>query len=451
MTEDYFTDAAGPLPPQDLTAEQATLGAMLIEPQAALIALRMLQAGDFYLEAHQVLFRAMQRAHSISGPVDLITVSAQLRAREGLDAAGGAEYLTALVNSCPTAAHVSRYAAIVSEKARRREAILLTAELQAGLYEGTVKPEDCIARFLPLHERKHQESGDSAALAADHLAWLETFLQADPRPELPLVGIPSLDRQVGGLGRQQVVLVKGETGFGKTTLMRQSALETARALRDRGEKGQVLYYSLEGTISGWQTGAVSYLGHVNRYYLRHGALHQQTETGDRVWESIIAAEAEWAGLPLVLREFSTTRKIAEITADALYYQARGPRVRAIYIDYLQRVEAPGRDTTGKVMQASSSLVDLFARTGAPIIAGAQVTRKENGEKSTAWASAAENDASLVLQLDRGEPNTKNGDEARRSRFARIKNTKSREDMNAREIELILEGEYARFVERKEGE
>jgi len=448
VNDDWVNDnPSGPLPPQDNNAEQAVLGSMLIEPGAALIGLRLLEPTDFYLNAHQILFAAMERAHGDNLGVDLITVCSKLRERSEMEQAGGAEYLTAVINSVPTAAHVGRYCNIVLDNSRRRQAITIAAELQADLYAGRVKPEDGVARFLPMHEHKGMESGDVRAMAVRHWTWLEDYVNQDPQPEIPLLGIPGLDRKLGGLGRQEVVVLKAEEKFGKTTLLRQSLLETARALRDRGEPGVCLYYNLEGTMTSWLSDAISYLGKVDRAHLRHGGLHSKPDwLAAEAWQAIAAAEQELSNLPVILKEFVTNRRVETIVADVLYHQCRQP-LRGVWIDYIQRLQAKGRDKTAQVMEASSQLVDIFRRTGAPVITASQVTRKDSGETSTWFAAAVQMDASLVLQLDRGKLGEKRGDVARGSREGRIINTHARYSESVGATELWFQGEFARFVER----
>ena len=112
------------VPPQDLDAEQATLGSMLLESEAAARAFAIIGPTDFYREAHQLVCKAMLAVNNRSEPVDLVTVSAELRRMGQLENAGGGEYLTALINKVPTAAHVQRYANIVAEKAVLRRLIV---------------------------------------------------------------------------------------------------------------------------------------------------------------------------------------------------------------------------------------------------------------------------------------------------------------------------------------
>jgi len=110
-------------PPQDLGAEQAALGSMLIEPDAVARCLQVLQPEDFYRDAHKIICKAIRSVFERREPVDMVTVSTELR-REGSSMTWvGRRYLTALIDTVPTAAHVVRYATIVEDKSTLRKLI----------------------------------------------------------------------------------------------------------------------------------------------------------------------------------------------------------------------------------------------------------------------------------------------------------------------------------------
>ena len=138
-----MTDAS-PLPPQDLDAEQATLGAMLVDRGAVVRGLAIVKPEDFYREAHRTICAAVVTVQQQGNPVDLVTVAAELRRLGKLESVGGAEYLAALIEQVPTTAHIIRYATIVAEKALLRRFILECGDAQRQAYE---QPEDT-AEFL---------------------------------------------------------------------------------------------------------------------------------------------------------------------------------------------------------------------------------------------------------------------------------------------------------------
>ena len=140
-------------PPHDIGAEQATLGACLIEASAVERAFAIVEQKDFYPEVHRLIFAAMVAVHERGDPVDLVTVSAELRRGEQLEAVGGGEYLTALISKVPTAAHVLRYAEIVAEKGALRQAARLGEDLTKAAYEN---PAD-VAGLLDDYQARFQQ------------------------------------------------------------------------------------------------------------------------------------------------------------------------------------------------------------------------------------------------------------------------------------------------------
>src|SRR4029450_10897258 len=111
-------DSLRRVPPQSIDAEQSVLGGILLDNTALDRLVEVLQAEDFYREAHRKVFRGMQRLSERSEPVDLITLSEELRGRGGeLADVGGAAYLAELAERVPTAANIMQYARIVRDKA----------------------------------------------------------------------------------------------------------------------------------------------------------------------------------------------------------------------------------------------------------------------------------------------------------------------------------------------
>jgi hypothetical protein len=196
-------------------------------------------------------------------------------------------------------------------------------------------------------------------------------------------------------------------------------------------------------MTSWLTKAVSHLGHVDTALLKHGALHRNDTVAADAWSRITKALAELDGLPI--RFAQHLYALAEVTADALYQQAESQgRVKAIYVDYLQKLQAPGATKTEAIMAASQGLIQLGKRVGCPIITASQLTRDDAGNTHAFYARGIEQDASLVLYLERGPEGCKNADEARTSSQARLRNTHARLHESVSPTELHFEGAYAAF-------
>ena len=147
--------------PQDLNAEQATLGAMLIEPEAAERAFAIVKRQDFLTETHQAIFQAIQTVHKRGEPVDLVTVSGELLRINKLQSCGGGEYLTAIIGKVPTAAHIARYAGIVAEKSVLREVARLGESLMKDAYDNPADVGACLTSTRRDSNRTYTAGGRS--------------------------------------------------------------------------------------------------------------------------------------------------------------------------------------------------------------------------------------------------------------------------------------------------
>ena len=151
------------LPPQCLEAEQATIGACLIDPGALLRAREIITAGDFYRAAHQRIFSAIERIDDAGDPVDVVTVGAVLAQEERLAQVGGGEYLTRLIGEVPTTAHVRIYARQVRDAKIRRDTIVAAEAVKADAYaqQGSVREllTSSLGRFQTLGEELASGTG----------------------------------------------------------------------------------------------------------------------------------------------------------------------------------------------------------------------------------------------------------------------------------------------------
>lgn len=124
------------IPPQNVEAEQAVLGAMLIEHNAVITALERLSIDDFYRDTHRIIFEAMEHLYRENKEIDVITLPEELRRMKKLEEAGGLEYLLSLPNLVATAANIEYHAGIVAEKALARNLIRTCTDVAAEAYDG---------------------------------------------------------------------------------------------------------------------------------------------------------------------------------------------------------------------------------------------------------------------------------------------------------------------------
>ncbi len=240
-------DPAGELiPPQSLEAEQAVLGAMLIEPQLLAKAAGMLHARDFFRRSHQMIWEGMIELHKQGTPADLLTLFDRLVTRDRIDSETGRVFLASLINACPAAGHWEHYAEIVLDRAGRRRAISSAAAVAKAAYDEQTQFSPEIAADLlnqgqesrirsPPAERNGAESGDLIILPTIAQLMAKTI----QRPRWI----------VEGLLPEGFACLFGRPKMRKSFLMMASAVSVATGGKALGyfqvEKRGVLYLALE--------------------------------------------------------------------------------------------------------------------------------------------------------------------------------------------------------------
>lgn len=139
------------VPPQDIEAEKSLLGSLMLEKEAITKVADIIRAEDFYKRNHQYIYQAIEDLFASGEPVDLISVASKLKETNRLDNLGGTAYLTELINTVPTASHVSTYARIVKKKRVLRDLIEAGSEIQLMGYQENEDPDD----LLDLAEKKY--------------------------------------------------------------------------------------------------------------------------------------------------------------------------------------------------------------------------------------------------------------------------------------------------------
>lgn len=189
-------------PPQDLDAEQATLGAMLMERQAIERARMTVQPADFYAGQHRLLCRVIYALADRGEPVDLVTLGAELQASDDIDNVGGTAYLVALQEAAPTAAAVAHYARIVREHSIRRIQATAAQSLRLSLYEGV---DEELHRAAMLGALELSVSRELAVVPMDELIAEAATVEWLVEPLVPLRGVTVLYAD-GGTGKSHLAL-----------------------------------------------------------------------------------------------------------------------------------------------------------------------------------------------------------------------------------------------------
>jgi replicative DNA helicase len=322
------------VPPNNVEAERAVLGAVILEGQSAIARLGGLIDGAFYVERHRMIYAAAMRLAVAGEPVDVVTLAHELARREHLDEVGGPAALAQLVDEAGLLANVGAYAQIVRECAGKRELIRCATEVIGGAYDAGIASAEVIERLratIAESESRVVGGGVMARLVMpDHPRRVGEVLDDvwrdldRPRPPSDFLGspIPELDERLGGgLLIGEYVVLGGRPGQSKTSLAVQWAVLAASAghptlIVSREMRNEALAGRLLSQVCGVQATAIR---------------QRSLDLVDR--RRVADALPRLRGLPLWLDDGATT--IAQI-----HQRVAQARYRFVVVDYLQLVRAP---------------------------------------------------------------------------------------------------------------
>ncbi|HWR38192.1 MAG TPA: replicative DNA helicase [Patescibacteria group bacterium] len=359
------------IPPQNVEAEQSVLGAMMIEREAISKAAEILRPGDFYREAHRLVFAAMMELFNKNDAVDMVTVTEVLRRDDKLEAAGGIAYVTALANSVPTAANVGYHARIIEEKALLRQLINTATNIAGMGYEAA----DEVATILDSAEKMMLEVSNRRGgqdFAAVKTIIFDVF---DKVSELyaskgGITGLPTgfkdLDRLTSGLQPSDLILIAARPSMGKTAFVLNIAQHVA--VRD---KKTVAFFSLEMSKEQLVQRMLCAEAPIDAQRLRIG------ELDDNDWKKLVTAADRLAGAPIFIDD------TAGITVMEMRSKARRLKVehdlQLIIIDYLQLMQGGtgsnrSENRQQEISEISRSLKALARELKVPVVALSQLSR-----------------------------------------------------------------------------
>ena len=409
------------VPPQNIEAEQAVLGAMLIDKEAIAKASEILTSSDFYREAHRVIFNAMLELYNKNEVVDMVTVTEILKRDNKLEDIGGLAYITSLANVVLTAANVKYHADIVAEKSVLRQLVRVSTEIAAMGYEanddvGTLL-DTAESRILEISNRKKK---------ADFTPINDVLMESVQNIEKlinnkgGLTGLPSgfadLDKLTSGLHPSDFIILAARPSMGKTALALNIVQNVALRAHKKigGEPRSVAFFSLE--MSKEQL--------VNRMLCAEAGIDSQRlrvgEMGDKDWDAL------WGACDLMSKAKIYIDDTAGITVMDMRSRAR--RLKAehgldlIVVDYLQLMQGSGKrnnsgDRQQEVSEISRSLKALARELDVPVLALSQLSRSVEARQvkrpmlsDLRESGSLEQDADIVAFLYREDyynPETEN--------------------------------------------
>ncbi|HYA93465.1 MAG TPA: replicative DNA helicase [Thermodesulfobacteriota bacterium] len=404
------------LPPQHIEAEQSVLGGILIENEAVNRVTEILDADDFYRDAHRKIYDALLNLSERDEPADLITLTNELRKSDLLDSIGGASYLASLIDSVPTAANIEYYARIVKEKAILRKLIQTSTEIITQGYEDRGDVEG----FLDEAERAIFEISEKRVrpsfypireIVKESFATIEKLF----KKKEAVTGVPSgfkeLDRMTAGFQPSDLIIIAGRPSMGKTAFCLDVAEYAAI-----GNKIPVAIFSLEMSKEQLVIRMLCSQANVEGTRLRTGYLNESD------WPKLTIAAGNLSDAPIYIDDTAAL--------SALELRAKARRLKSehglgmVIVDYLQLMKGRARveSRQQEISEISRSLKALAKELNIPVIAVSQLSRKTEERTGNRpqlsdlrESGAIEQDADLILFIYRDEVYNRSEDNPNRGK------------------------------------
>lgn len=440
--------AIGRIPPHNLEAEQAALGCMLLDSDVIPVVTELIKSEDFYRDDHKEIFEGIIDLSENAQPVDLITVSEQLKLRGTLDKVGGLEYLTYMSSSVPTTANAKHYAKIVEEKSLLRKLIKASSEITSMGYEATDEAAFVLDRAeKSIFDILQNRSTQGFTHIKDVL--LETFNKLEElyNSKGYITGIPTgfndLDFKTSGLQNSDLILIAARPGMGKTAMSLNIAQYAAVH-----KHVPVALFNLEMSKDQLVNRMLCSEVMVDSHKMRTGKLE------DDDWQKIARALGPMSEAPIYIDD------TPGITVMDIRSKCRRLKLEKnlglIVIDYLQLMQGRGRSENRQqeVSEISRSLKILAKEINVPVVVMSQLSRGPESRtdhrpmlSDLRESGAIEQDADIVMFLYRDDYYNP---ETEKKNIAEVIIAKHRNGSTGT-IELRWFGEYTKFANLKKDE
>ncbi|MHC4249332.1 MAG: replicative DNA helicase [Planctomycetota bacterium] len=394
------------IPPQDIEAEAATLGSMLLEGEAAGLVLERLAPEDFYRSAHREIFLAVRDIYVADRQADVVLLRDHLSGKGKLEEVGGTEYIHSLATAVPSAANVEGYAKIVKDKAIARSLISAATSIlrdAEGATDVSDLLDDAEQRIYSVASRR------GATDVVDLMTLLdEEFPNLERRANTPglVTGVPTniprLDHITGGLQKSDLVILAARPSVGKTSLALNWVMNAACR-----EKMPVLLFSLEMSKQQVALRLLCSYCRVSFTKLRSGEGLKEELT-----KIIDKGMGKLRESPILIDDTPSISAM-ELRAKARRMKSQKD-IQMVVVDYLQLMRGPRSDSREReVAQISMALKALGRELRVPVLALSQLRRASEDRREgkpqlsdLRESGALEQDADVVMLLHR--PRDENG-------------------------------------------
>lgn len=441
-------NAIGKIPPHNVEAEQAVLGCMLLDSDIIPTVTELIRSDDFYRDDHREICEAIIDLAEVAKPIDIITVSEQLKLRGTLENIGGLDYLAGIANGVPTTANAKHYAKIVEEKSLLRKLIKAASDISGMSYEASEEAAYVLDKaeksiFDILEKRNTQ--------GFTHIkdVLLETFNRLEElyNSKSYITGIPTgfrdLDEKTAGLQNSDLVLIAARPGMGKTAM----ALNIAQYAAVQ-KHVPVALFNLEMSKDQLVNRMLCSEVMVDSQKMRTGKLE------DDDWNKIAQALAPLSEAPIYIDD-TPGISVMDIRSKCRKLKLE-KNLGLVVIDYLQLMQGRGKteNRQQEVSEISRSLKILAKELNVPVLTMSQLSRGPESRtdhrpmlSDLRESGAIEQDADIVMFLYRDDyynPDTE------KKNIAEVIIAKHRNGSTGT-IELRWFGEYTKFANLKRDE
>ncbi len=435
--------ASGKVPPQNLDAEMSLLGAVLIDEEVLADVADKIHVVDFYDPRHERIFAAMLRLYEKHSPIDLLTLTDELKKSDDLKTVGGAAYLSDLTNYVPSSAHAVSYAEIVAAAAVRRRLIKAGSTIsELAFAEGEEigeilsRAESDLYAVSEASEKSDMVSIES--ILAESFDRMEELHRDKGKLRGVKTGFRDLDKLTAGLQKSDLIILAARPSMGKSTLAQNLAYNVATK-----EKKAVLIFNLEMSNSQTVDRMLAEAAGVDSWNIRTGNLN------DDDFAKISEAMGEMAEAPIFFDD-TPGLSVLEMRTKARR-QAHKTPLGLIVVDYLQLMSGSksyGENRVQEVSEISRGLKLIARELDVPVIALSQLSRlvEQRPDKRPMLSDlresgSIEQDADIVMFLYREDYYNPDTD---RQHIAELILSKHRNGPTGR-VEMYFHPERLRFM------
>ena len=434
----------GRIPPHSVESEQSILGSILLDKDAIITVTETIQPEDFYKEAHKIIYECMLKLNSKNEPIDLITLTEELKKQDSLENIGGISYITSLSTIVPTTTNVKYYADIVKEKSVLRKLIKVSNDILNSGYDNSVKVEEILEqaekKIFDISQEKSSEDFKSInSVLMDTYDMIEKLYTNKEEITGITTGFDDLNKKINGLQRTDLILVAARPAMGKTAF-------SLNLVQNAALKGNasVAVFSLEMSKEQLVQRMLSAQSNVELKKIKTGNLDEND------WPRIIDAMSVLSNANIYIDD-TPGIKMSELRSKCRKLKIE-KGLDFVLIDYLQLMEGEGNNENRQqeISKISRSLKIIAKELNCPVVALSQLSRAPEQRSdhrpmlsALRESGSIEQDADIVMFLYRDEYYHPDSE---RKNIGEIIISKNRHGETG-SVELVWLGEIQKFANK----